>query len=435
MRYDDHALSVKRLKHCKLLIAKCSLPIAATIGLSICNVQFAICNDQSSFSQSPLSAQDDPAAAPAPLYDGRTLAEWRDRIQNLDFDDPVIGDDVPGLLAIVEDVNAPWFSRRQAAITLGRIGEPAAEAVPVLIRLLDERGETADEATELWALKALARFGPVAESVAPIVVKILNDETEDEFPRIAAIETLGRIGPQRAEVLPALIGVIRLVLQSPDVEDHAPEMQRAVAAAEMLELFGGNAASAVPVLIQSARSRSLLLRRSAANTLGLIGPAADPAIPTLVDLLLFDESEEVRDLAARALGRIGSASEPPLVQLLTDEDIGVRVRAAQAFAEMRAVAPASQDALQTAAEQDDPRVAVAALASLWKSAGDAASVIPGALQLLAHPDREVRMRAAELLEALGPAAAPALPELRELAAAGPPEARQAARRILRTLGE
>ena len=433
MRYDDHALRVKRKKYCKLLIANCSLPIAATIGLSICNVQFAICNEQSSF-PSPLSAQDDSAAAPAPLYDGRTLAEWRDRIQNLDFDDPAIGDDVPGLLAIVEDTQAPWFSRRQAAITLGRIGEPAAEAVPVLIRLLDERGETADESTELWALKALARFGPVAESAAPMLVEILNDESEDEFPRIAAIETLGRIGPQRAEVLPALIGVIRLVLQS-EVEEHSPELQRAVAAVEMLELFGGNAASAVPVLIQAARSKSMLLRRSAAHTLGMIGPAADPAIPTLVDLLLFDESEEVRDLAARALGRIGSASEPPLVQLLSDQDIGVRVRAAQAFGEMTAVEPASQEALQSAAEGDDASVAVAALTALWKTTGQGELAIPGALRLIAHPDREVRVRAAELLESLGPAAAPALPELRDLADEGPPEARQAARRILRTLGE
>jgi HEAT repeat protein len=435
VRYDDHALSVKGKKYCKLVIANCSLLIAAAIGLSICNVQFAICNEQSSFPQSPLSARDDSAAVPDPLYDGRTLAEWRDRIQNLDFDDPAIGDDVPGLLAIVEDTEAPWFSRRQAAITLGRIGEPAAEAVPVLIRLLDERGDAADESTELWALKALARFGPVAESAAPMLVEILNDDAEDEFPRIAAIETLGRIGPQRAEVLPALIGVIRPVLESPEVEEHSPELQRAVAAVEMMELFGGNAASAVPVLIQAARSRSMLLRRSAANTLGMIGPAADPAIPTLVDLLLFDESEEVRDLAARALGRIGSASEPPLGQLLTDQDIGVRVRAAQAFGEMTAIEPVSQEALQTAAELDDPTVAVAALTALWKSTGQGELVIPGTLQLLAHPDREVRVRAAELLESLGPAAAPALPKLRELADNGPPDARQAARRILRTLGE
>lgn len=434
MRYDDHALSGKRKKHCELVIANCSLRIAATIGLSICNLQLAFCDEQSSFSESPLSARDESAAAPA-LYDGRTLDEWRDRIGRLDFDDPLIGDEVPGLLAIVEDVDAPWFSRRQAAITLGRIGEPAADAVPVLIELLDETGDHQEESTQLWALKALARFGPVAEEAAPRLVEILNDGSRADLPRLAAIETLGRIGPQRAEVLPALIAAIRMGLQTASPQEHSPELERALAAVEMMELFGGNAASAVPVLIQAARSRSVLLRRSAANTLGMIGPAADPAIPTLVDLLLFDESEEVRDLAARALGRIGSAAEPPLTQLLSDPDVGVRVRVARAFAEMTAVSPPSQQALQAAAQDDEPQVAVAALAALWQTTADGETVIPGALEMIVHPDREIRMRAVELLESLGPAAEPALPGLRELAEDESPSVRQAARRVLRTLAE
>jgi hypothetical protein len=135
----------------------------------------------------------------------------------------------------------------------------------------------------------------------------------------------------------------------------------------MLELFGGNASPAVPVLIRATRVDSVLLRRAAANTLGLVGTGADLAIPALVDLVLFDESDEVRSLAGRALGRVGETAEGPLVQLLTDVDADVRLQAAMAFGEMQSVAPETEIVLREAAAGDEPRVAVAALLAVWRT--------------------------------------------------------------------
>jgi HEAT repeat protein len=337
------------------------------------------------------------------------------------------------LLAIVEDIEAPWFSRRQAAITLGRIGEPAQEAVPVLIRLLDEPMADPEQSTQLWALKTLARFGPLAAECAPKLVAILEDETRDDLPRLACVEALGRIGPQQPEVLPALVRAVEVSLMPEAAARHSAALERSVAAVEMMELFGGNASPAVPVLIRTTRCESVLLRRAAANTLGLVGPAADQAIPALVDLVLFDESAEVRDLAARALGRIGEAAEAPLAQLLRDPDVEVRLRAARACTELPSISPETEVLLHDVAEGDEPPVAVAALMALWRTTGNVESVTAGGLKWLTSPDREVRMRAVELLEALGPQALATVPDLTELADDERPYVRQAARRVLRSI--
>ena len=51
----------------------------------------AIGNWQSAFADEPAaSANGSAAAVDAPLYNGRSLSEWRVRIQHLDFDDPRI---------------------------------------------------------------------------------------------------------------------------------------------------------------------------------------------------------------------------------------------------------------------------------------------------------------------------------------------------------
>ena len=60
------------------------------------------------------------------LLRSATLDQWRSRMKELDPNSPASAAAVPGLLEIVSDVDAPWFTRRQAALTLGRMGTPAA---------------------------------------------------------------------------------------------------------------------------------------------------------------------------------------------------------------------------------------------------------------------------------------------------------------------
>jgi HEAT repeat protein len=78
-------------------------------------------------------------------------------------------------------------------------------------------------------------------------------------------------------------------------------------------------------------------RRAAARELAEIGPAAQAAVPYLVEALQ-DEDSAVKSSAAQALGEIGPAAEPAVPSLskaLKDADPGVRASAKDALARIR----------------------------------------------------------------------------------------------------
>ena len=364
----------------------------------------------------------------APQYHGRTLDEWRMLLKEVSYDDPAISELVPGLIAIVEDrEGAPWYSRRQAAIALGRIGEPARAAVPTMIALLEESDSNAAESTKLWAIKSLSLFGPLASEATPALVRLLNDPEQPPLPRLAAIEALGRIGPAHPDALPAVIAVLE---SSAEVQDGAA-FERRVAAAEILELVGDSAAAAVPALMKAAANQSELLRRAAVNTLGMIGPLAEPAVPLLVDIMIFDESLDVRDLAATALGRIGRTGERALAQLLADPELDVRQRAANGLDQLTGASESTIQRLQSATTDESAQVRIAAAAALWKATADPELVVPTALDGLTVEEREARMQAVVLLRLIGTRASPWLPELQTLTEDERHYVRQAARRAVR----
>jgi hypothetical protein len=75
-------------------------------------------------------------------------------------------------------------------------------------------------------------------------------------------------------------------------------------------------------------------RTNAATLLGLMGPIAKPAIPALIQTLQQDDSPEVRQAAAAALGRPGYQDKiiaAALNQALQDTDARVRFSAAKAL--------------------------------------------------------------------------------------------------------
>ncbi len=363
-------------------------------------------------------------------YHGRTLAEWRVLLKEVSYDDPAISELVPGLIAIVKDrEQAPWYSRRQAAVALGRIGEPAVNAVPVLTGLLSEEAADSGESTKLWTIKALSLFGPLAADATPELVRLLQDPSQPPLPRLAAVEALGRIGPAHPDALPAVIEV----LENPAEVEDGEAFKRRVAAAEILELVGESAAPAIPALLRAAGNQSVLLRRAAVNTLGMIGPPAEPAVSTLVDSMIFDDSQEVRDLAAVALGRIGGSGEQALAQLLTDPEVEVRRRAAVGLDQLTAASPATVRQLKAATDDDALTVRIAAARALWTATADSELVVPVALHGLTAEDRETRMQAVLLLEQVGRSARPWTPELLALAEDMQAHVRQAARRALRAV--
>lgn len=332
-----------------------------------------------------------PDAPDARTYQHRTLEEWRQAIKAEPLDTLGRPDVVAALTEIALDVSAPWADRRQAALTLGRIGAPAIEAVPKLAQLLDGDTTADNQATVHWALKALALFGAHARSSAPAVRMLAADAAQPLLTRMAAFETLAKVAPES----PATVATLTAVLHEQQ-DDPTLERELRNAAVQSLELLRAEASPALPELLEMLESPWALLRRNAALTLAAIGPRAEIATPALVDVVLFDDAAETREAAAIALSAVGDRGVGALLQLLTDDDpevqhdalVGIRRAPARALDPMQlalalaTVAPAEQAELADLLLQHEPE-------------HDAATQALG--RLLTSDDPRARRRAAQAL--------------------------------------
>ncbi|MBX3443477.1 MAG: HEAT repeat domain-containing protein [Planctomyces sp.] len=365
------------------------------------------------------------ADEPPRLYEGQTLDDWRERIGRIDFAAPIRPEDVAGLRSIMADRDAPWFSRRQAALTLARMGAPAAAAIPDLIRLLDEPSDDPETSPRLWALKALARFGPLSAEATPRIVEIIRDRSSPLADRLTATEPLAQIGGRHPAAVPALIEVLE---DSSPIAEEGDELELRIAAAEGLSLT--RAGLAVPALTEACESSSLRLRRAAATALATFGAEAAPALPVLAGLAAYDDAEEVREAATESLGRMGYVAGPMLAALCGEEEAVVRRRAATALGGMGRTAAPWLDAVRGRLADDDAEVRVAAIAAMWDITGRMEGLEGPVLSLLGAEERSVRISASELLIRMGSAAEGLRPQLVELAETGSPEERTASRRVL-----
>jgi HEAT repeat protein len=139
-----------------------------------------------------------------------------------------------------------------------------------------------------------------------------------------------------------------------------------------LGLIGPAAQAAVPALVESLNERNSYIKIRIIYTLGKIGPAAQTAVPALIESL-SDPDDDIRLNAALALSLIGSAAQtavPALIESLSDPERLVRIYAACALGEIGSAAQA-------------------AIPALVKSTSD--------------PDRDVRMHSAEAITYIGSA--------------------------------
>ncbi|MET9765317.1 HEAT repeat domain-containing protein [Streptomyces sp. NPDC006372] len=182
---------------------------------------------------------------------------------------------------------------------LGRAAGPLAPALRRrLARLpLDGPGSRGRAVPLLSALTALGD----AESV-PSVLRLLRGTADG--PRLpdavteAAVRAVGAFGSAAHEAIPDL----RALLDS----------GCAVAAAHALWSVTGQADAVVPVLVRGLTDQGQgRRRRAAADVLGRLGPAADPALPELRRMTGSGDGSE-RAAAACAVWRITGEPEPVL---------------------------------------------------------------------------------------------------------------------------
>jgi hypothetical protein len=211
-------------------------------------------------------------------------------------------------------------------------------------------------------------------------------------------------------------------------------------AAIRLEGLGPAAAPAIPSLVAVLEHPEVngSVADHAVRALGRIGPKAHEAVPALVRFMERARSSYGCKWAADALREIASHAElsvPAIVRALESGriDIDRAARALAVFGENGAPAvPALVRALEApGAWRDDENASVLyALGKIGPSAKGATSVLKQIL-LDESADMELRIRAAEVLGAIGVSAVDAVPALESVLERGGPDIESPIRRAAR----
>ena len=215
--------------------------------------------------------------------------------------------------------------------SLGRLG---GRALPRVLRALDE------PASRLNAVRALGRMGEAAARAVPLLLVYVESpegrglsSKEDLYAlRAEAVRALTEIGPPAREAIPLMIrgareGWLHWGVWGRLAPLAIPELVKLLesgdpAAAQMaidaIWSMGAEGAAATPHLaafVKRNRDNRLLVS-SAMNALAASGEGAAPAVPLLLPLLV---EPELHNSIGMTLSQIGAAhSLEPLVALLED---------------------------------------------------------------------------------------------------------------------
>ena len=235
------------------------------------------------------------------------------------------------------------------------------------------------------AASAVGRLGE-AEDAAMLLLELLGDESE--LIQESAMSALSRLPPE--SVLPLLLQA----LGNADVPVR-------VRAAETLGLLRDP--ETAPALMDLSRDPREAVRRAALKALGEIEAEG---VPELLRAALHDESSLVREQAVLSLGKLRDAdAAPDLLPLLDDPDPRMRFAALRALGQVRHPAAVPRVLPFLADRRKELRfAAVEALGSMR----DVSAVRP-LMDVLVDPDRNLRRATAESLGSIGdPQAVPPL---------------------------
>ena len=150
--------------------------------------------------------------------------------------------------------------------------------------------------------------------------------------------------------------VARLTLQQ---WHHESALEKNLMAAHGLKLLGPLAKSALPDLMQiyGRPNEFSVPRFELMEVFGSIGPAAEPAVPLLVQTVTHDTNEFDRASAARALGQLQlrpEVSVPALIACLADPSADLRMAAVQSLGQFGRAAQPALPLLRKIADHADP---------------------------------------------------------------------------------
>lgn len=152
--------------------------------------------------------------------------------------------------------------RQEAAATLGRLGSKAAPAVPQLAKGLQQN-------RDWWnvrkAIIEALEIGPAAADAIPNLVEMMQDKDDDV--RKAALNAIRKIGPSAVQALSEAL--------------PASTWWAKAEILKMLETFGSKAKAALPALIALLNDNDQDVRRRAAMIIGKFATEGSSAAPSL----------------------------------------------------------------------------------------------------------------------------------------------------------
>ena len=164
------------------------------------------------------------------------------------------------IVPLIERLNgADLESRRQAAESLGQMGNEAQPAAVALVQACAND----DEALREWVVAALEQLGPPAQNDLPALCRLLEDHHE-----LSAYWAATLIGRLQGQAIAAVGGLAECVRHGP----HPSVQQRAIWAVGQL---GAAAREATGVLQQAAASSDPRTARLAREVLERIAGSGD----------------------------------------------------------------------------------------------------------------------------------------------------------------
>jgi HEAT repeat protein len=273
--------------------------------------------------------------------------------------------------------------------------------IPYLIQALDNAEV---EREHHVVLRALADYGPCAETALPALLRYLKKPRSFDFDGV--LNVLATIGQRAEPAIPAL-------LEFAKDPAHKPLRWWLLAALECIGPAGERAA--IPLLTEAIRAEKGEEFSRAVEALERIEPGRPETVEAIVPLLK-DENPSVRLWAAGIASRLGEhakAAVPGLLDLMNGDKEPRIVRKAASLLDaidsergLKVFLPALSD------EREEPtQRAVVALGGFRSRAKE---VVPLLIRFTRSPDEQIAIDAIESLGALGGGAAPAIPRLVEI---------------------
>jgi HEAT repeat protein len=268
------------------------------------------------------------------------------------------------------------------------LAEAGVEVVPSLMESLQH------PEARFWACLVLAEIGPEAKAAAPALAKTLSDERPEV--RLQAAIALGEIGEGAK---PAATTLAQLL------SDPFP----AVRAAAVFALGRIGDRSAGAAIAAADRAEDPFLHSLSIWAQAKLNPD-DPRLMDQAVVLLVNslgaEDRGMAQVAARALADLGATNEAverELDKVLKGADAAEEDRIVRSLSSLGPrVVPHAQRALK------DPDRQATALQMLERLGPDAAPAVPNLVELLQTDDPAVRAQVLQILGSIGPQAEPAV---------------------------